>query len=118
MQNYDSISKTLQDAGYAFLYASERLRVDKELVLGACQHKKGAELIQYVLESLRSDKEFMPEFVKSNPLRLIHASELLRDDREVVLAAVTLERCDLYKAFQRLQDDMDLSGEGSWEAKC
>ncbi|KAG7338092.1 protein of unknown function DUF4116 containing protein [Nitzschia inconspicua] len=90
---------------------SERIRSDHEMMLKLCAHPDGVYSMNFVDQSLRNDKEFMLEAISLHRLRvpsivssticidtmldaphiLRHASQRLKDDFDVVLAAV--KRC-------------------------
>jgi hypothetical protein len=73
--------------GYA-----KRLKEDKEVVLAAVrEHWRALEFASdgnMIFGGLKGDKEVVPAAVKSNGKALQYASDGLKNDKEVVLAAV------------------------------
>ena len=64
--------------------------------------------MQYASEELRGDREVVLAAVKSNGNQLEYASEALRGDREIVLAAVKFNGDQLEYASEELRGDKEI----------
>mmetsp|Transcript_54964 Transcript_54964/g.141491 ORF Transcript_54964/g.141491 Transcript_54964/m.141491 type:complete len:401 (+) Transcript_54964:188-1390(+) len=83
----------VQSWGCALRYAAQELRGDVDIVLAAVKHPGGDgwppdSVLQYASEGLRDNKQVVMAAVTGFPPSLQDASERLRADKEVVLAAV------------------------------
>ena len=87
-----------------FLYASNRLRMDKEFVIEAVNIDGLA--LEFTSEELKDDLDVVMAAVANTGAALQFASEDLHDDRNVVLAAVRNDGFALDFASEDLQDDM------------
>ncbi|OLP81626.1 hypothetical protein AK812_SmicGene37811 [Symbiodinium microadriaticum] len=65
-------------------YASDRLRSNKEVVLGALKSQGQPEAIKYADPTLRSDVDFLRRALQMNPEIYPHLDEPLRSDRTLV----------------------------------
>lgn len=86
-----------------FLYASNRLSMDKEFVIEAVNIDGLA--LEFTSEDLKNDLDVVMAAVANTGSALQFASEDLQDDRDVVLAAVRNDGLALEFASDDLQDD-------------
>lgn len=90
----------------------QRLRFDKEVVLGFCQRSDFVELYYqrhlFVPGSLSGDKQVMMAYCQKIPRSLQECTEELCGDREVVQAAIQLGGLELQYASRNLQEDPSL----------
>ena len=67
--------------------------------------KKDGRGLQYVNEELKNDKDIVMAAIYNNPYSLVCASERLKNDKDVVVNAVTQKATALYYASEELQSD-------------
>ncbi|WP_257291346.1 DUF4116 domain-containing protein, partial [Endozoicomonas sp. ONNA1] len=84
------------------LYASERVRNDKDVVLPTIEVYPDD--LKYVSAELKDDKKVVMAAVTQDGSQLEFASPKLQDNREVVMAAVTQDGINLVYASPKLQD--------------
>ena len=99
-------------SGSSLEYASKELKGDKEVVLAAVEEHYYA--LDFVSEDLLADKEFFITLLNIDldyEEILYHASEKLRADREVVLAAVKDSGYALVYASEELKNDPEFMKE-------
>ena len=102
-------------------YASKRLQNDKEMALAAMANGHMYEL-EDASEELKNDNDFMRTAAKSLKEAMLArvadvggyealecASEEHKNNKDVVLAAVTQNGCALHLASRRLRDDKDVA---------
>jgi hypothetical protein len=99
--------------GDAVKYASARLRGDKEIILAAIEEGFSMFALKYASSELQDDREFVLECVQLAPNgshAIYHASDRLRGDKEIILAAGRKCSSDtvLNLASTELQDDRDV----------
>ncbi|HRW58162.1 MAG TPA: DUF4116 domain-containing protein [Chlamydiales bacterium] len=82
--------RSMRKGWRCFIYASERLKDDDELVSIAIRQDGSA--LKYASERLRDDEETVLAAVKQDPEALKYASERLKEDKDVSLAAIELNR--------------------------
>jgi hypothetical protein len=71
--------------------------------------KQNGEAFEYADESLKNDKEFVIAAVSVDGNSVLyHTSESLKNDKEVVLAAIKQNPNALYNASDELQNDPEL----------
>lgn len=90
----------------------QSLRFDRDVVLGFC-HRGDFEQLYYtrhlfVPDCLMGDKEVMMAYCRKIPRALQECTEELCNDRDVVLAAISMGGLELQYASRRLQEDKDL----------
>jgi len=126
----DIILEAVKRKGWAFIYASDRLKDDKDMILEALKYSP--DVYQYASERLQNDKEVALEVLRKNSLSsavilkfnddkdimlegvsklgslLRFASDRLKDDRDVVLAALRNNPFTFVYASERLQKDKEL----------
>lgn len=120
-----------KDAGYQILFASDRLKKDREIAIEALCSDHLA--WTYIKDEFKNDKNYLievlprnpyilanvlPEFkddkdlvllaVKTNGYVLEYASDRLKNDREVVLAAIDSEPKSLWMASQAMQENVQV----------
>lgn len=89
------------DGDYLRLVQNTEFAKDRELVFLACSSM--SEAIQYADESVRNDKEFVLKVLKECPGHAYnHIGDDLKNDKEVALAAVSIEG----EAFQQFSDEI------------
>ena len=85
----------------------------RELVLTAIKQKSGWQL-QYASEEIKKDREVVLAAVKKNGYALTYASDELKKDREFILAAVKQDRHALGYASEELQNDPEIRAAAGW----
>ena len=101
----------LQDRGFAMELAqyssfiSKYFKDDKEIVLTVMS--RGVSFITFnsAGSKVRSDKDFMLKIIEENPLCFQYASEALRDDEEVAIAAIKGWSHQFEFASKRIQNN-------------
>ena len=92
--------------GQALRYAAAELRADAGVALAAC--RQDPEALKHVSRRLYSDKDFMLEVVsRLQGTALRHASDALRGDKQVVLAAVISDSMAIKHASKDMQEDKE-----------
>lgn len=92
-----------------FLRYPEAARADKAFVLETLRVTQGCTtLLQYVNESLLSDKDFMTQAVQQSSSALKYASSAIKADREVVLQAIHQHKSAIDYADDTLKGDPDI----------
>jgi Domain of unknown function (DUF4116) len=90
----------------------QSLRFDRDVVLGFCQREDFSQLYYtrhlFVPDCLTGDKEVMMAYCRKIPRALQECAEDLCNDRDVVMAAISLGGLELQYASRRLQEDKDL----------
>lgn len=84
----DFVLEAVRVNGYVFESVSEKLRDDREIVLTAVRNLACAIIFAYASATLRRDRDFVLEVVGKNPGVLQYVSSELRNDKEIVLAAL------------------------------
>lgn len=96
-------------------FVSDDLKDDKELVLAALSKPSSWKFLQFVSPRLRNSKKVVMQVIANTKkaqkeeqhLALKYASARLRNDRDVVLAAMELSPLALQFASKKLRDDKD-----------
>ena len=78
---------------------------DKDFVLN--QVRKDGLLLEHVSSSLRDDEEVVTAAVQQNPHALMWASERLQGDKDIVRVAVQKDAKALAWAIEKVRDDKD-----------
>ena len=90
----------------------QSLRFDRNVVLAFCQREDFAQLYYarhlFVPDCLTGDKEVMIAYCRKIPRALQECTEELCNDRDVVMAAISLGGLERQYASRRLQEDKDL----------
>lgn len=86
----------------SFLFASKKLRSDREIALAAAEC---AYALEVAGENLKSDREIVLAYVTRWGLSLEYAHESLKSDREIVMAAVRQSEKALKFASPELRSD-------------
>ena len=105
------ILAAVKQNGDALFYASKELQADKQLVLEVFKSKGeffNWHVLDHVSENLKNDKEVVLAAVKQSGYALEYASENLKNDKEVVLAAVKTDSDAIGYASKKLQADKDV----------
>eukprot|EP01061_Rhynchopus_euleeides_P030276 TRINITY_DN50353_c0_g1_i1.p1 TRINITY_DN50353_c0_g1~~TRINITY_DN50353_c0_g1_i1.p1 ORF type:complete len:621 (+),score=142.88 TRINITY_DN50353_c0_g1_i1:126-1865(+) len=114
----DTVMEALPHASPCLRWASPRLRNDPEVVMLAmrmCPHTGTAihsDALEYAGEELRGNPAFLMRCVQVAPTSLRHASDRLRQDPELVWAAVSRD----YRAFQFAH--RSLRGNADFVTRC
>ena len=103
------LAYALKQSGYALQFASEQLRDDKLIV----EAIKNAPLsFRYASEALKSDHEIALAAIRAKPYNLKYFSDDLRGNKELVMEAIVNERMldspSLYFALKHLWTDPEL----------
>jgi hypothetical protein len=88
-----------------------KFKNDKEIVLKSIFDDSGSnlELIKYIGDDLKKDKEFLKQIVDINGSALLYDGlEILRDDKETVLKAIEFDPGVTQCISDRLKDDEDV----------
>ena len=88
----------------SFLFASKKLRSDREIALAAAEC---AYALEVAGENLKSDREIVLAYVTRWGLSLEYAHESLKSDREIVMAAVRQSEKALKFASPELKSDRE-----------
>lgn len=100
------LESTLKEDEY-LIYASERLRKDKAFVKKVCEIRR--DNFRHADEMLRDDKDFVLEFIPIIcPLEFKYVSRRLRDDQDVVSAALRKNPICYKHASKRLRGNKDI----------
>lgn len=105
-RNREVVLAAVQNHGAQLMYADERLKRDRRIVLAAIDN--WAKAIEYADITLRADREIAMAAVRRDGSLFSHVaavSENLRDDRDLVIAAVRKYPRALEWASPRLRDD-------------
>ena len=114
----------VQSKGRELEYASERLQNDREVVLDAIDEDPMA--FSFASSALQNDREIVMRVISDDRLHpyygseyevLAHVSEELRNDREVVLAAVRRNGFELDNASEELKDNDEVVAEAVFAAR-
>lgn len=107
-----SMSPTLPPKSQFERTFPQRLRFDKQVVLGFCARDDFDRLYYerhlFVPECLTNDKDVMVAYCRKIPRSLQECSESLTNDRDVVLAAIELDGLELQYASRNLQQDREI----------
>ena len=87
LDDFEIMHAAVAHDGHSLAYVSDRLRVNREIVLTAVSNFGHA--LEYASETFRNDREVVLAAVSNDGRALQYASKTLRNDREVVLAAVS-----------------------------
>lgn len=91
------VSVAVRSTGFAFSYASERIRKDKKIMLRLLktynwhvgrESETPTPSLEFVGDNLKADKEFMLEVLKRKSELFWMASEKLRKDVDFILQAI------------------------------
>mmetsp|Transcript_61590 Transcript_61590/g.144363 ORF Transcript_61590/g.144363 Transcript_61590/m.144363 type:complete len:404 (+) Transcript_61590:39-1250(+) len=96
--NREVVELLLQNNARNFRYASERLRNDKDFAMAVIQKHFTYpwcvdEIFDHVSRAIKGDFDIMMVAVQLQPTTLRYATPHLRDNKELVLAAVQSKRC-------------------------
>lgn len=93
-----------------YMIISDTLRKDKDIILSVFSSsvKFALNLQSIPCEKLREDRDIILAAVKQNGLVLHSLSEKFRDDKEIVLAALTENPLAYLNASERLQEDEEV----------
>ena len=95
------------EIGKSFMFASDRLKNDKEFVLKYNREHK-ISLLRYASDQIKDDAEVVLDITKRDGSELGFASERIRNDKEIV--GKVLENCNrrfLHYASTKLRDDKE-----------
>ncbi len=81
--------ESVSRVGWTACYASEKLRANKEIMLSGL--KIDGQILYYV-SKIRDDKEAVLAAVTNKGLILKYASNRLRQDKDIVLAAIKQDK--------------------------
>lgn len=95
-----------KDAGYQILFASERLKKDREIAVAALSSDYLA--YEYIKPQFKNDITFFKEVVLNNPYLLQKALPEFQDDKDLVLLAVKTSGYALEHASERLKNDKEV----------
>jgi hypothetical protein len=99
--------RELSEEGYNFELLLDAYLIDREVVLAAV-NKTGFAL-QFASEALRCDREIvLAAALTTNGLAIYYASEALRNDIDIALVAVGLDRCVLNHLSDALKNDREV----------
>lgn len=96
------IIKAVTSNGTAIKYSSEELKKDREIVLIAIRNSTIAYAFTYIHSYFKSDRKIIMEVLKKNGSYLHYASEELKNDKEIALAAI--KECKY--AYESLSENM------------
>ena len=102
----DIILEVVKRSGWAFIYASDRLKDDKDMILEALKYSSYG--YEFASKRLRNDKEVILAAIKRYPLLRIPFLENLLDDKDIVLAKVSRDGIFIRNVSDRLKDDKDV----------
>lgn len=105
--NKEFMLKAIKEDGFLINYASEELKNDTDLILGALEETRNGEILKDVSEELRGNKEFMIKAVEQSFEGLKFASKELQNDKEVVLKAVQHAPSEFVYASENLKNDKE-----------
>ena len=94
--------------GSNLYYASEDLKIDREVVLVAVSSQNSAEALWAANDNFKNDREIVAVAVSIDGLALEHASQDLKNDREIVLLAVSNRGIALEYANKDLKNDLEI----------
>ena len=104
------ILKSILSGKLTLAYASDNIKDDYEIVLAAV--KKWPQEFIYASENLRNNREVLAEMFQSEMLCtetiLAYLNDTLRDDRQIVLAAIKHDPSDLIYVSERLRRDPEI----------
>ena len=80
----------------------------KEVVMVAVTSGLSSHALQYASDELKNDKEVVMAAVNHYGYNLKYASDELKGDKEVVIAAVTNHKCNLQFASDEMKADKDV----------
>jgi len=106
----DIVLTAVKQHGDALQFASESLRADAGVVLEAVKAPRGSpdmSAIQYASDLLLDDLTFMTSAVRVTGATIRHASDRLKQDRDLVLSAVRDYAEALFSAGPLLQHDAE-----------
>lgn len=109
--NRDVVIAAVKRDGDNLKWASNRLKRDREVVLTAIKYSKEPGSFKKVMAQFRDDKEIVIAAVKRNGHDLKWASNRLRLDREVVLAATKYSKSTIMyteRIPEKFKDDKDV----------
>lgn len=104
------ILKSILSGKHTLAYASDNIKDDYEIVLAAV--KNWPQEFIYASENLRNNREILTEVFQSEMLCtetiLAYLNDALRDDRQIVLAAIKHDPSDLIYVSERLRRDPEI----------
>ena len=126
--NREIVLLAVKNEGWILEHVSEELKADKEVVLAALNHWNATSVLQFASDELRADREvalegwlsfaskelradkdFVIEVVGKHGNMLEAAPDKFRDDKDVVLAAVSADNDECLKyASDRLKKDKEV----------
>jgi len=102
----DVVIAAIKDRAESILYASERVKKNKKILLMAIKkNPKLFKLLTVSQEKLRNDKDFVLSVIKIDAMLLEFASEKLRDDKHIVFSAIKRDSPSIRYASSRLRKD-------------
>ena len=102
----DVVITAIKDRAESILYASERIKKNKKILLMAIKkNPKLFKLLTVSQEKLRNDKDFVLSVIKIDAMLLEFASEKLRDDKHIIFSAIKRDSSSIRYASSRLRKD-------------
>ena len=106
--NKDFVLNAVKEDGYNLRWAKEIFKRDPEVVLTALQSKNRPRVIQHAHTSLKNNKSFLFEAIKVMPYILYDLEDYLKQDKEIVLAAVKQDGSIVRQIDESLKNDRDI----------
>lgn len=86
--DYDIVMEAVKQNGRALSCASVRLQDNPQIVIEAITEEYGWRNLAYASKAICNNKEVMLHAVKVDALALDYASEELRNDKDIIVAAI------------------------------
>jgi len=109
--NKELVLAAISNDASNFLFASQRIKNDKQLILDIFTNKKNSDnldLLEGIAKKFKNDKNFMLKLVSTNGLALKYASNRLKRDKQVVLTALRQAPLALKFADSRFKKDQKI----------
>lgn len=96
------VMQAVSETGFAFQYASERLRNDKEVALEAIS---AYPVLKFLGDDLKEDPDIFLNAIKKNHFAYSMLPESLKDNKDIMLAMALIDGKFLKDASPRLRDN-------------
>ncbi|EFC37839.1 predicted protein [Naegleria gruberi] len=103
----DFILQCIRDQPIIMEYVDESLQTDKEFIKEIIKQSKGA-AIEHLTEEMKSDQEIVMLSMEEYPAALQYASEEIKNNRDIVLKAVTVDGAVLDYCSEALKKDREV----------
>jgi hypothetical protein len=91
----------------AFEFIDESLKENKEIILAALKEGNEKMIFESINSSLKLDKEFFTSCIKINPRVILYASDELKEDKEVVQLATSLDPSMFKYVGEKFQNEFE-----------